>query len=187
MPLIRKMGKVLPQRQLWSAPGAGESGSGWEEDMKQSGLIFFPAACSKSTPDHSSWSWLFSPFFAVPFLSVLIAPNQFLRQCMMLQCATGMPVGTDLYNIFTDHFVSYESEILSGGFISWSPRWIVWEFGVLYLLFKNPLVYYTSPPEFSTRNQLEDKESRTWAHGLNQMWIWWSHYFLSMSFLKRGS
>lgn len=60
----------------------------------------------------------FSPFFAVPFLSVLIAPNQFLRQCMMLQCATGMPVGTDLYNIFTDHFVSYESEILSGGFIS---------------------------------------------------------------------
>lgn len=129
----------------------------------------------------------FSPFFAVPFLSVLIAPNQFLRQCMMLQCATGMPMGTDLYNIFTDHFVSYESEILSGSFISWSPRWIVWEFRVLHLLFKNPLVYYTCPPEFSTQNQLEDRESRTWVHRLNQMWIWWSHYFLPMSFLKWGS
>lgn len=36
----------------------------------------------------------------------------------MLWRATEMPKGTYLYNFFTDHFVSYESEILSGGFIS---------------------------------------------------------------------
>lgn len=36
----------------------------------------------------------------------------------MLWRATGMPKGTYLYNFFTDHFVSYESEILNGGFIS---------------------------------------------------------------------
>lgn len=81
------------------------------------------------------------PFFAVSFLSVSIPLNQFLRQYMMLWRATGMPKGTYLYNFFTDHFVSYESEILSGGFISWSPRWIVWEFRVLYLPFKNHLIY----------------------------------------------